>query len=74
MTVTGSRGFTIMIILALVLPGCARQASAPAPRDPPAQTEPEQRPAVEPAEDGEEGRKLDLDVDVEIGDSFARVG
>jgi hypothetical protein len=65
---------SIMItILAVALPGCAKPVSAPAPEDPPAQTVPDQPPEQEPAEGGDRDRKIDLDVDVDVGDKGVRV-
>lgn len=73
MTVTSTRSFTMMIVLAAALPGCAQPVSAPAPEDPPAQTVPDQQPVQEPEVEGEEGRQIDLDVDVGVGDNGVQV-
>ena len=63
----------MITILAVALPGCAKPVSAPAPEDPPAHTVPGQQPEQEPAEDGENGRKIDWDVGVDVGDNGVSV-
>lgn len=72
MTVTKTYRYIMITVLAVVLPGCAKPVSAPAPEDPPAQTVPEQPPEQQPPEDGDRDRKIDLDVDVEVGDNAER--
>ncbi len=73
MTVSRTRSFTMMIVLAASFPGCAQPVSAPAPEDPPPQTVPDQQTAQEAEVDGEEGRQIDLDVDVDVGDNGVQV-
>ncbi len=73
MTVTRTHRYILITILAVALPGCAKPVSAPAPEDPAAQTVPDQQPEQEPPEDGEKGRKIDLDVEVDVGDNGVRV-
>lgn len=64
MTVTRTRNFVMMMILAVALPGCAKRVSAPAPDEPPVTTVPGEQSPQPTAQDGENGRKVDVDVDV----------
>jgi hypothetical protein len=69
MTVTRTRSFVMMMILAVALPGCAKPVSAPAPDESPAPTVPGEQSPQPTGEDGENGRKVDLDVNVDVGDN-----
>jgi hypothetical protein len=73
MTSARTHSYIMITILAVALPGCAKPVSAPAPEDPPAQTVPDQQPERERAEDSENGRKIDLDVGVDVGDNGVSV-
>jgi hypothetical protein len=73
MTVTRIRSFTMIVILAVALPGCVEPVSAPAPEEPPAPVTADQRLEQEPAEDGVRDRKIDPDIGVDVGDDGVRV-
>jgi hypothetical protein len=64
MSVTRTRSLLMILMLAVTLPGCARPVSAPTSKDSPAQTVPDEPPAQDSAEDGEQSSKPDLNVDV----------
>ena len=73
MIVTRTRSYAMIVILAVALPGCAERVSAPAPEEPPAPVTADQRLEQEPAEDGVRNRKIDPDLDVDVGDNGVRV-
>jgi hypothetical protein len=64
MTVTKIRNFVMTMILAVALPSCAKRVSAPSPDEPPVTTVPGEQSPQPTAQDGENGRKVDVDVDV----------
>jgi hypothetical protein len=74
MTVFRTRSSIMIMMLAVTLPGCARPVSAPTSKDSPAQAVPDEPPAQDSAEDGEQSRKPDLDVDVEDNGVAVDVG
>jgi hypothetical protein len=64
MSLTSTRSFVMTMILAVAFAGCAEQPAAP---DPP------QQPGPTAPEDDENGRKLKLDIGVDVGDGGVQV-